>query len=207
MSAPRATVTALAVALVAALGAATTGGAQGRVTRLVDRTYSCATEDFGGGYRRGDLAANPRLPNGAPAGVRFVAGREEGAAAVGADSGGGFGRRSGGVYVTTARCRLTRLRVALSAAGLDGGSTALATSYECELPKRVVVRIRAVLGSAGRWHRIEGSRGDAEGVEVDVREAAVAVRTLASPKPFAFAAFDARSRTRAYASSRVCTER
>ena len=176
------------------------------MTRLVDRTYACTTEDFGGGYRRGDLDAHPRLPNGVPAGVRFVAGREEGAAAVGADAAGGFGQRSGGVYVTTARCRLTRLRVALSPAGLEGGHTAVATSYECELPRRIVVRVRAVLRSAGRWHPIEGSNG-VHGVQVDVREAALAVRRLAAPKPFAFAAFDARSRTRAYASSRVCTER
>ena len=196
-----------AAALAAALAAAATGSARvdATVTRLVDRTYACDTEDFGGGYRRGDLDANPRLPNGAPAGVRFTAGREEGAAAVGALADGGFGQRAGGVYVTTGRCRLTRLRVALSPAGLEGGATALGTSYECELPRRVVVRIRAVLRSVGRWHPIEGSGGAAAGVQVDVREAALAVRTLASPKPFAFASFDARRR--AYASARVCTER
>jgi hypothetical protein len=79
-------------------------------------------------------------------------------------------------------CNPTRAAVPLSAAGLRGGAAArLGSELECDVPRRVLVRLRGVLASRASLHGREF-----ESVHVPVVEAKLAVRTVAG-KPLTYA--------------------
>lgn len=161
-----------ALVAVAALGTASHSAAQG--SRIVDRTVLCATVPSGGineieitaraGSRSGRGAWNE------PATVKLTTGGV-GAAAEALDNAVGWaiaGRttadaqvingniagftypvRVWGTFAMNVRCRPSRARVALSAKGLNGGRVGqLADRYDCETPRRVLVRMRASFQSA-----------------------------------------------------------
>ena len=89
----------------------------------------------------------------------------------------------GTVGVRRESCRPTSLRVPLAMDGLIGGAAPpLGDERECFAPKQVVVRVRATLGAPGSLRRGD----DFESTHTPVREAKLAVRTLAG-KPLVYA--------------------
>lgn len=91
-------------------------------------------------------------------------------------------RTLGTVGIRGDLCNPARASVPLSAAGLRGGAAApLGDEMQCEAPRRVFVRVRAVLDS-----RAVPRGKDFESVHVPAREARLAVRTP-SGKPLSYA--------------------
>lgn len=91
-------------------------------------------------------------------------------------------RTFGTVGVRGDRCNPTSASVPFAATGLRGGAAApLGDELECEVPRRVLVRLRVVLPSKATL------RGrDFESIHVAVREAKLAMRTPAG-RPLSFA--------------------
>ena len=88
----------------------------------------------------------------------------------------------GTVGVRGELCNPTRSTVPLTAAGLRGGAAApLGSELKCDVPRRVLVRVRAVFESRAILRGKEF-----ESAHVPVREAKLAVRTV-SGKPLAYA--------------------
>ena len=88
----------------------------------------------------------------------------------------------GTVGISGRNCNPTRAPIPVSPAGLrGGGAAALGSELKCDVPRRVLVRIRAVLSSRASLHGREF-----ESVHVPVVEAKLAARTLAG-KPLTYA--------------------
>jgi hypothetical protein len=183
-------VTMLAVAVLAV------GSAQGgsEATFVLDRTYSCAIVLHGGIYQL-ENRAHPGARTGrswtklAYAGLRagvfsggtgnllawISAGKPTKTTTVDQEFWTFDVRTFGTIGVSGRNCNPTTAPVLLSAAGLRGGSAVpLGSELECDVPRRVLVRVRAVLESRARLHGREF-----ESVHVPVREAKLAVRTPA----------------------------
>lgn len=100
----------------------------------------------------------------------------------------------GTVGIRNDLCRPSTASVPLTASGLRGGATApLGGEYQCEAPTRVLVRIRAVLPSRASLRGKEF-----QSLHVSVREAKLAVRTLAG-KPMAYADVSETGKARLFA--------
>ena len=82
-------------------------------------------------------------------------------------------RTFGTIGISGRACNPSRAGVPLTAAGLRGGAAAaLGSELKCDVPRRVVVRVRAVLPARASLHGQQF-----ESVHVPVREAKLAVRT------------------------------
>jgi hypothetical protein len=178
-------------------------------TAVLDRTYSCATR-FSGGIHEIDARARAgigrsgsswtqvpiaALSTGTDTGgvvtvleneLAWVsAGRPTSHSTVVPDPYPGVTypmRTWGTVAVNRTFCKATSKRIPLTRRGLSGGAvTALGDDYDCVTPRRVLLRIRAVLPSAKlKQHR------DFLRTTEPAREARLAVRTQ-SGKPIAYA--------------------
>ena len=168
---------------------------------VLDRTYSCAIVLHGGIYQL-ESRAHPGVRTGgnwtklAYAGLRtgvfsgatgnllawVSAGKPTKTTTVDQEFWTFDVRTFGTVGVRGDLCNPTRAQVPLSGTGLRGGAAApLGDELECDVPRRVLVHVRAVLESRAVL------RGrDFESVHVPVREAKLAVRTVAG-KPLAYA--------------------
>ena len=171
-------------------------------TRTLDRTYTCAVFLRGGVYlvethahagtRRAGAWA--RLPY---AGVRtgvfsggagnllawITSGKPTPETMIDQDYDTFDVKTFGTVGVRRESCRPTSLRVPLAMDALIGGAAPpLGDERECFAPKQVVVRVRATLGAPGSLRRGD----DFESTHTPVREAKLAVRTLAG-KPLVYA--------------------
>lgn len=153
---PKASLFAFAGAAVALLGAIPVATAAERPSRIIDRTVVCtmAGTGFPDPVRIIDASATPRIAateaspttnvtNGEQASGSVVgAGVRTGRAPIGS------GPSTGEVRVSDAkgtRCRRTTLRIPLSAKGLRGGpAREIGNSYKCNVPARVLIRVRAV---------------------------------------------------------------
>jgi hypothetical protein len=191
------------VAAACVLAALAVGSAQAHpeATFVLDRTYACAIPLHGGIYQL-ETRAHPGARAGGSWTKLAYAGLRAGVFS------GGTGnllawvssgkptrtttvdqefwtfdvRTFGTVGVSGKACNPTRAPVALTAANLRGGAaTPLGEELECDVPRRVLVRIRATLTSRAV---LRGTQF--ESVHVPVREAKLAVRT-ASGRPLAFA--------------------
>ena len=193
----RASVAALAVAVLL-VGPARAGS---DATFVLDRTYSCSIVLHGGIYR---------LENRAHPGAR-TAGAWTKLAYAGLRAGvfsGGTGNllawvtagkptktttvdqefwtfdvvTFGTVGIRGDLCNPTKATVPLAASGLRGGAAApLGDELECDVPRRLLVRVRAVLASRASLHGREF-----ESVHVPVLEAKLAARTPAG-RPLTYA--------------------
>jgi hypothetical protein len=195
----RALVVALALAVLA-VGSARAGSGS-EAAFVLDRTYSCAIPLHGGIYQV-ENRAHPGARSGgswtklAYAGVRT--GPHSGATgSLLAWVTGGTPTKTttvdqefwtfevttfGTMGVRGDRCNPTSASVPLAATSLRGGAAApLGDELECEVPRRVLVRLRAVLPSRAT---LRGK--DFESIHVPVREAKLAMRTP-SGKPLSFA--------------------
>jgi hypothetical protein len=197
---------ALAAALAAACASAGTerAGAEPAASRVVDRTLLCATRQNGGiheieaesfsGVRQsgkwlrmpfavvstGETASNAMVLENSLAWI--TSGRPDRDSQLGDYF---FPVRAldyGTLAINRRICHATK-RVPLGSAGLRGGGAGqLGDSYDCQVPKRVVVRVRAVLESPGTLK----PHGAFLLTSAAVTEAKVVVRTQ-SGRPLAFA--------------------
>jgi hypothetical protein len=189
------------VAAVAALVAVAMGSPAEQASRIIDRTLVCPMS--GVGYpdpaRFLDAQAIPRLGDSSPhAGVYNAPSAADG---VYADfkTGPDFGRGTG--WVRLKGCTASRLRVRLSSQGLAGGPTALGDRQKCEVPARVLVRLRAVFKRPVTLRRTEGMLV-AHG---SIASGYVAVATLPGRKPLVFTSVgDATGKARLFVSRSTC---
>jgi hypothetical protein len=180
----------LAVAALA-VGSAQAGS---EATFVLDRTYSCAIVLHGGIYQL-ETRAHPGARAGkswtklAYAGLRagvfsggtgnllawISAGKPTKTTTLDQEFWTFDVKTFGTIGVNGKACNPTRSSVPLSAAGLRGGTAVpLGDELKCDVPRRVLVRIRAVLEAKASLHGREF-----ESVHVPVREAKLAVRTPA----------------------------
>jgi hypothetical protein len=170
-------------------------------TFVLDRTYVCAIALHGGIYRLENRAHPGARASGSWAKLPYAALR------AGVFSGGTGNllawitagkptktttvdqefwtfdvRTFGTVGIRGDLCNPTKATVRFTASGLRGGAAApLGDELKCEVPRRVLVRVRAVLASKGSLHGREF-----ESVHLPAREAKLAVRTP-SGKPLTYA--------------------
>lgn len=133
------------VAAVAVLAAGPFGTPAEAASRIVDLTLLCNT--IGSGYpdpvRYMDVSVAPRLGSGSPT-FDVVNGPSPSGVHASLATGPYFSRPIGQLFLARSRCMATSLRVPFSHRGLRGGQTALGARYKCNVPARVVIRVRAV---------------------------------------------------------------
>jgi hypothetical protein len=131
--------------VIAAVLAYPVDGGNEQASRIIDRTFACKT--VGTGYpdpiRYMDVSASPRLGDNAPA-VHVSNGPPPAGLTAGLRTGPYFSSPSGRLSLSRARCASTSRRAPLTIGGLRGGRTELGERYKCDLPARVLVRVRAV---------------------------------------------------------------
>jgi hypothetical protein len=139
-----------AVVAIGALLATPVGGGAEQASRIVDRTVVCRT--VGVGYpdavRFMNVSAEPfQHLGGSPTGPWLsVSNSGSGDPGVGASirTGPWGNDASGYVYLSRTQCTRTSSRVPLSSRGLRGGPTQpFGDNYRCDLPARVLIRVRA----------------------------------------------------------------
>jgi hypothetical protein len=123
-------------AAAAALVVASVGTGAESASRIIDRTVVCKMTGTGfpDTVRLITASATPRLPaTDASPTAAVTNGDETGGPLVGA------GVRTG------RRCTQTRIRVPLSSKGLRGGPAGeIGNAYKCNVPAKVLIRVRAV---------------------------------------------------------------
>ena len=207
------------IALVGAAALALVGGrAEGQTSTVLDRTYSCRVE-LGGGLRAVDVLAHAGSRRGSTwaklpyLGVRsgnatvstgnllawVAAGRPTASSTMDLDfwSFGGLGT----VGVRRTSCRATKAAVPLSPGGLRGGSApAIGSSFTCEAPQRVLLRVRARLVTSAVLRGPEFST-----VHVAARSAQLALRTQGG-RPLAYGDVEESGKARLFVSRRCSPE-
>jgi hypothetical protein len=169
-------------------------------SRIVDRTLLCPMT--GVGYpdpaRFLDVQAFPRLGDSSPhAGVY---GLPDVSASF--KTGPDFGQGTG--YVRLQGCTLSGLRLRLSSRGLRGGRTALGDRHTCEVPARVLIRLRAVFKRPVTLRREE----DTLTARGRISAGYLAVATLPSRKPLAFISVsDATGKARIFVARSTCVRK
>jgi hypothetical protein len=186
---------------IAALLAAPVDGGTEQASRIVDRTLVCPMS--GAGYpdpaRFLDAAAAPRLGDSSPnAGVYNAPSAPAGVIAD-LKTGPDFGQGAG--WVRLKGCTPNRVRLRLSSRGLRGGATALGDRQKCEVPAKVLVRLRAVFTRPVTLRRTQGMLV-ANGT---IATGYLAVATLPGRRPLVFASVnDATGKARLFVSRSSC---
>jgi len=199
-------------AAVFAFIAASAGQGAESASRIIDRTVVCRA--IGTGFpdpiRFITATASPRneglqLPpilsaHNGPSG--------EGGLSAFVQTGPDPGHATGYVGLSRTRCTTTRLRLPLSSRGLRGVSTEPdGESYDCDVPARVLIRIRAVFTRPTRFARdprspwLSVARGT-------MGTGYLAVATMPSRKPLSFStASHGTGKARLFVSPSRCRER
>jgi hypothetical protein len=195
------------VASVAAAGtllAPATASSAETAFRIVDRTFLCTSAG-----QRVTVGATPRLADydTSPAtSLSNGAATSSAGVSVGVRTRRTSAHRSGAVWLTPRRCQRTKLRVAFTSKGLDGGRSTRPTGeyYRCNAPPKVLVRLRAVFarpttfGSDPRAPFLSVAKGR-------IRAASLAIATLRGRKPLFFASVqDATGRARVFVARPPC---
>jgi hypothetical protein len=160
-------------------------------SRIVDRTFVCATEGTGDGRRDLDLDSHPHTVYPGNEVIAAFLGVSSGTdtltselVAVRAAQRTGLGGvvRPAGVYVQATSCRASRVGVPLTARGLAGPPVPWTKFAECVVDGRVLVHVRATLTAPADWQQSGAYVGARRGV-VDAK---VAVRAAGTRKPIAY---------------------
>jgi hypothetical protein len=185
-------------------------------SRVVDRTFSCRLQTFGGAGDLDIYVTPPReLPGaipGAPSShvpahlivytgalkpdesLVVIRPRPSTQPGVLSNVAGG----AAGVFVHTRRCTPASSSVGLTQRGLVGPPVVGYRELDCPVRGRVLVRVRSVLRSAVEWRRIVRPFA---GVRQPLVETKVAVRFQKTGKPIAYAEHDAKAQTKLWFSS------
>lgn len=197
---------------IAAVLASPVDGGNEQASRIIDRTVVCRA--IGTGFpdpiRFVTATASPRnegldLPpilsaHNGPSG--------EGGLSAFVQTGPDPGHATGYVGLSRARCTTTRVRLRLSSKGLRGVSTEPdGESYDCDVPARILIRVRAVFTRPTRFARdprspwLSVARGT-------MATGYLAVATMPGRKPLAFsAASHETGEARLFVSRSLCRER
>ena len=178
-----------APAVLAAVGPASGGGT---ATRLVDRTLLCGpvAEGFPDPSAFLDMTAVPRTGKGSPLVGAFAepSGKQEvsAQARTGPDD-----RGLGTGYASFSRysCSTATLRIPLTGSGLRRELTDRSVTFRCEVPRRILLRIRAEFTRPASLKTFRNS-WVAKG---RVSKGQLAVATYRGRKPIAFASVDDRT--------------
>jgi hypothetical protein len=203
---------ALVAAATVAFVAVSIGQGAESASRIIDRTVVCRA--IGSGFpdpiRFITATASPRnegldLPpilsaHNGPSG--------EGGLSAFVQTGPDPGHATGYVGLSRTRCTTTRVRLRLSSKGLRGVSTEPdGESYDCDVPARILVRVRAVFTRPTRFARdprspwLSVARGT-------MATGYLAVATMPARKPLSFsAASHTTGKARLFVSSSLCRER
>jgi hypothetical protein len=185
-----------AVAIGVLLAAPVGSGAE-HASRIIDRTLVCRMT--GVGYpdpaRFLDAQAFPRLGDSSPHAGVFGLPDVRASFKTGPDFGHGTGS------VAFAGCTASRVPLRLSSRGLTGGATELGDRYTCEVPAKVLIRLRAVFRRPATLRRREETL-IATG---SISTVYLAVATLPSRRPLAFLTLnDATGKARIFVARRGC---
>ena len=168
---------------------------------VVDRTVECSVAG-GGGYpdpapRYLTVSASPRLGDLTPS--VSILGRVLPTVSVGFSTG-----RSGSAWLDRMECRATRSRVALSTRGLRRVETRLGAQYRCEVPAKVLVRVRAVFTRPVTLLPRSGGMLSARGTATS---GSVAVRTVAGKPVFLGSAVNSTGKAAAFIAPGRCSRK
>ena len=169
-------------------------GAQSAKSRIVDRTLVCSIPTFAG-VRKISVRAQSGLRDfdqpsrwKALASFSLITGSDiTGTGIAGSQAGAPKPELapSGTLWAYTKVCRVQSTRVPLSVKGLRGGAVGqLGDEYDCAVPRRIVVRIRGVLGRPASL-RFD-ARNRVQSTNVPVQAAYLVARTQAGT-PLAYA--------------------
>jgi hypothetical protein len=166
------------------------GGGSGASARVIDRTLLCPTA-MQGGVRLASIRASEGVQTGpAQPGTSFDVTTNF------VPDGRLVSATTNSLELNATRCTSTRARVQLTARGLDGGRPGVSgQEFECETPRRVLVRVRAVFRSATRLERSRPWGYPVLTALGQLKEASVAMRTQAG-KPLSFASIHESGRAR-----------
>jgi hypothetical protein len=167
--------------------------------RIIDRTIVCgmAGQGYPDAVRFIGASARPYEPRddvSPQAGVGNSAGYGGSSVGVSVETGptgAGISRTASGelslTRTTETRCTKTKLRIPLSRAGLEGGLTdASGDYYRCDVPAKLLFRVRAVFKQRPTRFAIHPRAPDTERARGDMRAAYIAVATLRGRKPILF---------------------
>jgi hypothetical protein len=190
----------------AAITAASTASGGSRVaSRIVDRTFVCTVTESRGGYpdpvvRERIIRVSTVAETADFAGRAFVYDKHadfdsvlwmQSRPQVGTQGPGGIG-------VNRKRCTWARqLRIPLSAAGLRE-PTRFNEGFDCSVPRRILVRVRAVMKRPVSWTAL----GEYLRVGAAISQAQFALRTQANRRPLAFGVIDQNGQTTLAVSAR-----
>jgi hypothetical protein len=177
----------------------------GSASRVVDRTLLC--RPFGEGFpdpvRVMDARAGPRITKNAP-GAAVNNGFEADGVSAGFYTGPYYGHPTGAVYLSRTNCSQTKLRVPLSTSRLRGGQLRFSARYQCDVPARVLVRVRAVFTRPVALTREPGATylSSARG---RITTASLAVTTVRGRSIVFASVDDATGRARLFTSASRCS--
>jgi hypothetical protein len=163
---------------------------------VIDRTFSCATEQRGGVHKFEITATAARPSDALPEetfglSTYFV---PDATLATGS---------SGAIQFNPQRCTATAGRPALTSAGLRGGAVTTDGQYECESPARVLVRLRASFQVPTKFELVRPFGYPMQLASATVKGASIVVLTPAGRR-LAFASLGG-GKTRLFAAS-SCAE-
>jgi hypothetical protein len=188
---------------IGALFAASVGGGAEQGSPVIDRTIVCrmAGQGFPDTVRFIGASARPyELQDDVSpqAGVGNSAGHGGDSVGVGVETGpvgAGISRTATGelslTRTTGTRCAKTKLRIRLSSAGLKGGLTDQTGDYiRCDVPAKVLFRVRGVFKQRPTAFAIHPRLPDRERARGNMRAAYIAVATLRGRRPIVFLSVD-----------------
>jgi hypothetical protein len=204
---------AIAVTVVVLIATATAEVGGGAPSRIVDRTLVCTPFALSAGLRDVDVITSPR---GGPLLRGTVRADSVGYIALGSGAGSSADLvlvrarpqeryqqqpQAPGVYANTRRCSRAKASLPLSPRGLAGSPVKYASSDECGVRGRVLVRVRAVLESPTSWL---GASGPYAGARKNVLEGMIAIRSERTRRPLAVLQLDRSGETKLWTSA-SCT--
>jgi ABC-type amino acid transport substrate-binding protein len=197
------------VAVAGTLLAPVTGSAAETAFRIVDQTLLCTPAGQRGVMTVGATARLAGYDTSPRTSLSYGAAAPTAEVNVGVRTRRTPAHPTGAVWLTPRRCQRTKLRVAFTSRGLDGGRSARPTGeyYRCDAPAKVLVRIRAAFArpttfaSDPRAPFLSVAKGR-------IRAASLAITTLRGRKPLFFASVqDATGRARVFVAPSRCRPR
>jgi hypothetical protein len=183
------------------------GSGGGKASRVVDGTFLCSTRSVGSGFwgievveSPPEVGQDPRTQLTGFAARVFTLNPGPPNAEVATIA---AGRSPSGIWIGRDHCRRSVMRIRLTRTGLDGGRfSGFFTEYDCETPRRVLIRVRAIF----RGRSALAPSGRSLAARGRVQHAYVAVSAYPTRKPIAYADVSSERARMFVASSRCIKE-